>query len=346
MEKRQELEQALKRLKMPGVWNALEMRLAEARESKLGHLEFLSLLIQDELASREDSMFAMRMKAAGFGVEKTFQEFDYHFNEKALPPATVRDLASCHFVEQRQNLVIGGPPGIGKSHVVKAIGHEACRRGYHVLFRTTQRLLGELLADSAEHAERMLHQAVGVDLLLLGRFRLSQARPEGSRNAATWWPKSAWARHPLRSLQTDPLRTGMPSSRIPLSGERCWTAWSPRPSSSSAPPATRIAKRSWATPRALQPRPPRRLKNDDSAFDGCLRSKTLLVVGRYCIFRKPAVSGYPPAKNRHGTSQAVGVPLRSRSQSRRPDASSWKCRNRPSTMTPSSPPRRGFRRYV
>jgi DNA replication protein DnaC len=113
MEKRQEIEQALKRLKMPGLWHALEMRLAEARESKLGHLEFLSLLIQDELASREDSMFAMRMKVAGFGVEKTFQEFNFHFNEKALPPATVRDLASCHFVEQRQILVIGGPPGIG-----------------------------------------------------------------------------------------------------------------------------------------------------------------------------------------------------------------------------------------
>jgi DNA replication protein DnaC len=170
MEKRQELEQALKRLKMPGLWHALEMRLAEARESKLGHLEFLSLLIQDELASREDSMFALRLKAAGFGVEKTFQGFDFHFNEKALPPATVRDLASCHFVEQRQNLVIGGPPGIGKTHAVKAIGHEACRRGYHVLFRTTQRLLGELLADSAEHAERMLRRAVRVDLLILDDF--------------------------------------------------------------------------------------------------------------------------------------------------------------------------------
>jgi IstB-like ATP binding protein len=73
MEKRQELEQALKRLKMPGVWNALEVRLAEARESKLGHLEFLSLLIQDELTSREDSMFAMRMKAAGFGWRRHFR---------------------------------------------------------------------------------------------------------------------------------------------------------------------------------------------------------------------------------------------------------------------------------
>jgi len=170
MEKRQELELQLKRLKMPGLWHALEMRLSEARETKLGHLEFLSLLMQDELASREDSMVAKRLKAAGFGVEKTFQEFDFHFNEKALPPSTLRDLAGCHFVEQRQNLVIGGPPGIGKTHVVKAIGHEACRRGYHVLFRSTQRLLGDLLADSAERAERTLHRAVAVDLLVLDDF--------------------------------------------------------------------------------------------------------------------------------------------------------------------------------
>ena len=82
--------------------------------------------MQDELASREDSMLAKRLKAAGFGVEKTFQEFDFHFNEKALPPATLRDLAGCHFVEQRQNLVLGGPPGIG--NYVKRSLMRSCRR--------------------------------------------------------------------------------------------------------------------------------------------------------------------------------------------------------------------------
>jgi DNA replication protein DnaC len=170
MQMRQELERQLKRLKMPGLWHALEIRLAEAREGKLGHLEFLALLIQDELSSREDSMFTKRLKAAGFGVEKTFADFDYRFNDKALPPATLRDLANCHFVEQRQNLVIGGPPGIGKTHVVKAIGQEACRRGHHVLFRSTQRLLGELLSDSAEYADRMLRRAIAVGLLILDDF--------------------------------------------------------------------------------------------------------------------------------------------------------------------------------
>ena len=85
MEMRQELERQLKRLKMPGLWHALEIRLAEAREGKLGHLEFLALLIQDELCSREDSMFTKRLKAAGFGVEKSFADFDYRFNDS--PPA-------------------------------------------------------------------------------------------------------------------------------------------------------------------------------------------------------------------------------------------------------------------
>ena len=170
MEIRHQLQEHLRRLKMPGMWHALEMRIGEARENDLGHLEFLSLLIQDELTNREDNMLAKRIKAAGFGVQKTFEGWDYRFNEEALPASTLRDLATCHFIDRKQNLVIGGPPGIGKSHVVKAIGHEACRRGMRVLFRTTRKLLGEVLSDSAERAERMLRRAVAVDVLVLDDF--------------------------------------------------------------------------------------------------------------------------------------------------------------------------------
>ena len=129
MENRHQLESNLKRLKMPGLMHVLDLRLAEARENDLGHLEFLSLLIGDEMDNRENKMLSKRIKAAGFGLEKTFEEFDFCFNEEALPTATLRDLATCHFIGQRQNVVIGGPPGIGKTHAVKAIGHQACRHG-------------------------------------------------------------------------------------------------------------------------------------------------------------------------------------------------------------------------
>lgn len=170
MQNRHQLEQHLKQLKMPGLMQGLDMRLAEARENELGHLEFLSLLIGDEMDNRENNMLSKRIKRAGFGIEKTFEQFDFRFNQEALPASTLRDLATCHFVGQRQNLVIGGPPGIGKTHAVKAIGHRACRAGYQVLFRSTQKLLSDITADSSERAERELRRAVKVDLLILDDF--------------------------------------------------------------------------------------------------------------------------------------------------------------------------------
>jgi len=170
MEMRHELREQLKRLKMPGLSHALDIRLAECRTNNLGHLEFLSLLIQDELVNREDNMLSKRLKAAGLGVQKTFEDFDFRFNEEALPPAFLKDLASCHFLEQSKSLVIGGPPGIGKTHVVKAIGHEACRRGYDVLFTSTQKLLSQCLTLGSERAQRILRHAVVVDLLILDDF--------------------------------------------------------------------------------------------------------------------------------------------------------------------------------
>ena len=167
---RHQLQDQLKRLKMPGLWQALDLRLSEAQTNNLGHLEFLSLLIQDELANREDHMLGKRLRAAGFGVQKSFEGFDFRFNEEALPTSMLRDLATCHFISQKQNLVIGGPPGIGKTHAVKSIGHEAARHGYQVLFRSTQKLLAELQSDSAERAERVLRRAIAVDLLILDDF--------------------------------------------------------------------------------------------------------------------------------------------------------------------------------
>lgn len=170
MDDRHHLEQQLKRLKMPGLAQTLDLRLSEARESNLGYLEFLSLLIEDEMQSRENNMLGKRLKAAGFGVQQTFEQFDFRFNEDALPASTLRDLATCRFIEQHRNIVIGGPPGIGKTHAAKAIGHQACRAGYQVLFRQTQRLLSDLCADSAERAERELRYAIKVDLLILDDF--------------------------------------------------------------------------------------------------------------------------------------------------------------------------------
>ncbi|PWI46468.1 ATP-binding protein [Candidatus Heimdallarchaeota archaeon B3_Heim] len=171
MEIKQHLEQNMKRLKMPGMMYNLELRLQEARENQLGHLEFLSLLFQDELLNREGNNFQKRIKAAGFGVIKTFEGFDFNFNEEAFSSSLIRDLATCHFWEQRRNLVLCGPSGIGKSHIAKAIGHEICRRGENVLFKKTGKLLQELMKlPHSGRAERLFRKCVKAGLLILDDF--------------------------------------------------------------------------------------------------------------------------------------------------------------------------------
>ncbi|MBW1784747.1 MAG: IS21-like element helper ATPase IstB [Deltaproteobacteria bacterium] len=171
MEQIHHLNESLKRLKLPGMMNNLELRLKQAHENNLGHLEFFSFLVQDEIVNREGNNLEKRIRSAGFGIEKTFEGFDYRFNEASLPSSLIRDLATCRFAEQKQNLVIAGPPGIGKTHIVKAIGHEMCRRGYDVLFKKTNQLLIALTAPSVR-GDRLLKRCIGVDALILDDFAL------------------------------------------------------------------------------------------------------------------------------------------------------------------------------
>jgi DNA replication protein DnaC len=156
---------------MPGILANYAMRAREAQESDLGYIKFLSLLIQDEMISRESNNLEKRLRSAGFAFGSTFEEFDFSFNREALPAAMIRDLATCNFIHKTQNLVICGPPGIGKSHIAQAIGHEACRRQMDVLFRKTSKLIRDL-SDSLypKRVIRLMKKATHCNLLILDDF--------------------------------------------------------------------------------------------------------------------------------------------------------------------------------
>lgn len=103
----------LKRLRLPAIAENLQLRQREAQENALGYLEFLTLLVTDELSNREANILAKRIRSGNINPRLTFESFDFRFNNTALPSQTIRDLASCHFVERNQNLIACGPPGIG-----------------------------------------------------------------------------------------------------------------------------------------------------------------------------------------------------------------------------------------
>ncbi|MFW6209621.1 MAG: IS21-like element helper ATPase IstB [Spirochaetota bacterium] len=165
------LSDNLKRLRMPAVIENLELRAREATDHNLGYVEFLSLLIQDEIDSRESNNLAKRLKAARLQPHMSFEAFDFHFNAESLLPKTLNDLATCHFVQEKRNLVLCGPPGIGKTHIAQAIGHEVCRRGSEVLFSKTHKTLEELSdALSPKRVQRLWKRIVHVPLLILDDF--------------------------------------------------------------------------------------------------------------------------------------------------------------------------------
>lgn len=166
------LEDQMKSLKLFGMLDTLETRLAQATSGELGHVELLQALCQDETARRDATGLARRMKQARFEQICTIEEFDFSFNPK-IPAAQIRDLSTLRFVEAGESVILHGPVGVGKSHIAQALGHQACRRGYSVAFTKTSRLLADLAGG---HTDRSFEVRLGrwtrPSILLLDDFAM------------------------------------------------------------------------------------------------------------------------------------------------------------------------------
>jgi len=172
-----QLTPLLKQLRLSGILDSLELRNRQAIDEKLSYSEFLALLIQDEVARRENKKFALRVRRAGFRSQKTLEGFDFTFNPN-INQAQIMDLATCRFIEEKASVLISGPTGTGKSHIAQALGHEAIRRGYNVIFTTQSKLLGQLQAARATQAyDRRLSALARVDLLMIDDFGIRPLQP-------------------------------------------------------------------------------------------------------------------------------------------------------------------------
>lgn len=139
------LEEHLRTLRMPTML-ANYKRMAAGDDALSGYLGELAAL---EVNKRHENGVRARIAAARFPVIKTIESFDFSLQPK-LPKAKMLQLFDCDFVEQRRNLVLIGPTGVGKTHLLSAVGITACTRGYRVLFSTAAELLMSLIAAKRE----------------------------------------------------------------------------------------------------------------------------------------------------------------------------------------------------
>lgn len=166
----------LKQLRLSGILDSMEARNRQAIEEKLPYTEFLALLIQDEVARRSQKKLALRLRRGGLQNNKTFESFDFTFN-LAIDKSQLMDLATCRFIDEKVCVLVVGPCGTGKSHIVQAIGHAAIRRDHEVLFTTQGKLLGQLNAARATNSyHRRFAQLAKVDLLIIDDFGLKPLR--------------------------------------------------------------------------------------------------------------------------------------------------------------------------
>ena len=172
-----ELVPLLKQLRLSGILDSLEARNRQAIDSKLAYTEFLSLLIQDEVARREQKKFTLRLRRATFRASKTLDQFDFDRLPK-LNRSLIHDLATGRYLNEHAPILIVGQVGVGKSHLAQALGHCAIRQGVDVLFSSCTQLTASLNAARATGAyERKLTALARVPLLIIDDFGLKPLRP-------------------------------------------------------------------------------------------------------------------------------------------------------------------------
>jgi DNA replication protein DnaC len=163
-----ELDPALRKLRLSGMADHVEMRILETQKSHWAPIDLVSALVQDELTRRQDRLLARRIQQARFrDTGKTLDGFDFAFNPK-IERALVFELASGRFITQGEDALFLGPPGSGKSHLAQAIGLAVIHQGHRVAYREVHTLLEEL-ADATLDGTRKdyLAEMASVPLLLL-----------------------------------------------------------------------------------------------------------------------------------------------------------------------------------
>ena len=168
------LQSTLRQLRLSGLTQTLDVRLQEAPATTSSHAEFLELILQDELVVRDERQIKRRVKAAAFRELKPLDQFDWSFNP-SLPKKQVFDLATCRFVREHRDVLLIGPPGTGKSFIVQAVGYQAIKLGFTVLYRSIFDVVRDFLHDEVlGEDDKVLARYLKPDLVIVDDMGMKQ----------------------------------------------------------------------------------------------------------------------------------------------------------------------------
>ena len=168
------IQTALRQLRLSGMLESLDVRLQEAAGHGLTHAEFLELILQDELLVRKNRQMQRHLKAAQFRDTKTLEDFDWRFNP-SIKKKQIYDLATCQFLRENRDCLFLGPPGTGKSFLCQAIGYQAIKMGFGVLYRSIFDVVRDFLQDEAfAGSDQMLSRYLKPDLLIIDDMGIKQ----------------------------------------------------------------------------------------------------------------------------------------------------------------------------
>jgi DNA replication protein DnaC len=138
-----ELEGALRALRLSGMIATLQARALQVAHHQTDFIEAFASLVQDELDRRRSRLLERRFTHSGLPERKDLKDFDWAYNPR-VPKREVLELATMKFVEAREGALLLGPPGVGKSHVAKALAQLAVQRGYKVFYREAHVLIEQI----------------------------------------------------------------------------------------------------------------------------------------------------------------------------------------------------------
>lgn len=157
----------LERMKLDHLGHELDALCEQAAKREMNYRDFLTAALLAEWRGRHLRGFETRLKAARFPWVKTIEQFDFAF-QPSLDRKVIRELAALGFLERAENVLILGPPGVGKTHLAIALGVKAAEAAHRVLFVTLETLIGRLTRARMENrTERQLQQFVYPKLLII-----------------------------------------------------------------------------------------------------------------------------------------------------------------------------------